>query len=106
MKCYLCKLSGTKKQPLQGVGKKMVPVHKRCITKALLVAKACSPSVIGPKEAAHMLNIHVNTLRRWSSNGIIKATRVGPNRDRRFERSDVEALLKANMEESKDLAKE
>jgi len=44
-------------------------------------------------EVADLLNIHPNTVRRWAQLGLIKAWRVGPRRDRRFQRTDVLNLL-------------
>ena len=44
-------------------------------------------------DVAHLLNIHVNTVRRWTNNGVLKAYRVGPRGDRRFKRRDVNKLL-------------
>ena len=40
-------------------------------------------------DVARLLGIHVNTVRRWSNKGIIRAYRIGPRRDRRFRREDV-----------------
>ena len=45
-------------------------------------------------ETSQLLNIHKNTLRRWSDRGIIRAYRIGPRGDRRFRSEDVEALFK------------
>ncbi|OGO32940.1 MAG: hypothetical protein A2Z29_01755 [Chloroflexi bacterium RBG_16_56_11] len=47
-----------------------------------------------PGEVARLLNIHINTVRRWSSSGIIKTYRIGPRGDRRFMREDVVGFLK------------
>ena len=44
-------------------------------------------------EAARMLGVTVETVRRWEREGRIKAVRT-PAGHRRFRRSDVEALLK------------
>ena len=44
-------------------------------------------------EAARMLGIHENTVRRWSKKGILKSYRVGPRGDRRFRRQDVDSFL-------------
>ncbi len=46
--------------------------------------------------AARMLNIHINTVRRWSDQGILKAYRIGPRGDRRFVREDIIGVLKTN----------
>lgn len=45
------------------------------------------------KEACRILHVHSNTLRRWSNQGLIRAYRLGPRRERRFELADVLALL-------------
>jgi len=44
-------------------------------------------------EVAYMLNVHINTVRRWDSQGIIRAYRIGPRGDRRFRHEDVTAFL-------------
>jgi excisionase family DNA binding protein len=44
-------------------------------------------------EAAALIGVSVDTLRRWAAAGRIKAVRT-PTRQRRFKRSDVEALLR------------
>lgn len=40
-------------------------------------------------DVARLLNIHVNTVRRWSNQRIMKAYRIGPRGDRRFRREDM-----------------
>jgi excisionase family DNA binding protein len=42
---------------------------------------------------AKLLNIHINTVRRWSDQGILKNYRIGPRGDRRFMRDDVISFL-------------
>ena len=44
------------------------------------------------REVAQFLNIHNNTVRRWSNKGILKAYRIGPRGDRRFKREDIARL--------------
>lgn len=44
-------------------------------------------------QAAELLNVHTNTVRRWSNNGILETYYVGPRGDRRFRRRDVDKLL-------------
>ena len=44
-------------------------------------------------EAARLLYVHTNTLRRWTEQGIIRAYRIGPRGDRRFKAEDVNVLL-------------
>ena len=43
-------------------------------------------------EAAQLLNVHANTLRRWSDHGILDAQRIGSRGDRRFIREDIVKL--------------
>jgi len=52
-----------------------------------------SNSTLTVTDAARLLHIHVNTVRRWSNLGIIKSYRIGPRRDRRFWKEDITALL-------------
>jgi excisionase family DNA binding protein len=44
-------------------------------------------------EAARILNVHHNTLRRWSELGIIGAYRINTRGDRRYSRKEVFDLL-------------
>ena len=44
-------------------------------------------------QAAEVLGIHPETLRRWAAGGLLNVYRVGPRRDRRFHRSEVIRLL-------------
>ena len=45
------------------------------------------------REVSQLLHVHSNTLRRWTDQGILKAYRIGPRRDRRFRAEDVALLL-------------
>jgi len=47
-------------------------------------------------EAAGLLGVHPNTLRRWADAGLVRAYRLGPRGDRRFRRTDIEELLKGS----------
>ena len=44
-------------------------------------------------EAASLLHVHSNTLRRWSDRGMIRAYHIGPRGDRRFRQDQVERFL-------------
>jgi excisionase family DNA binding protein len=47
-------------------------------------------------ELARLLNVHINTVRRWSNRGILKVYRIGPRRDRRFSKEDIDSFLAEN----------
>ncbi len=49
-------------------------------------------------EVSHLLNVHINTVRRWSNQGILKAYRIGSRGDRRFRQEDVDSFLSAQVE--------
>ena len=40
-------------------------------------------------EVARLFGVNVSTVRRWSSQGILRGYRIGPRGDRRFRRDDV-----------------
>lgn len=44
-------------------------------------------------EVAYFLNVHINTVRRWSNQGILKVYRIGSRGDRRFRREDITRFL-------------
>jgi excisionase family DNA binding protein len=44
-------------------------------------------------QAAEVLNVHPNTVRNWADSALLPSYRIGPRRDRRFRRQDVESLL-------------
>ena len=44
-------------------------------------------------EVADILNVHINTVRRWSNQGSLKAYQLGPRGDRRFRREDIDEFL-------------
>ncbi|MEE8471331.1 MAG: helix-turn-helix domain-containing protein [Dehalococcoidia bacterium] len=46
------------------------------------------------REASRMLNVHTNTLRNWTEQGILKTQRCGLRGDRKFKREDINALLR------------
>ncbi len=50
------------------------------------------------KEAAEILNVNPETLRRWDRNGNLKAIRVGRRQgggDRRYRKEDIEKIIKS-----------
>ena len=45
-------------------------------------------------DVSRALNLHVNTVKRWSNRGILKSYRIGFRGDRRFEREEITRFLK------------
>lgn len=58
---------------------------------ALSKPSKASPS-LKTSEVAHLLNVHINTVRRWSKKGILQGFRIGPRGDRRFKREEINRL--------------
>jgi excisionase family DNA binding protein len=54
-------------------------------------------------EAAQLLGVHVNTIRRWSDKGILISYHIGPRGDRRFRRVDLESFLKQGRQKEEEL---
>jgi excisionase family DNA binding protein len=44
-------------------------------------------------DVARLLNVHINTVRRWSNQGVLKAYRIGSRGDRRFREEDIASFL-------------
>ena len=53
------------------------------------------------RQLARLLNVHINTVRRWNNQGVISAYRIGTRGDRRFDRDAIERFLaeKRNLQE-------
>ncbi len=52
-----------------------------------------SNKMLKANEVASILNVHINTVRRWSNKGILKVYRIGPRGDRRFRQDDIRIFL-------------
>ena len=49
------------------------------------------------RQASEVLNVHVETLRRWDRSGKLKAIRVNDRGDRRYKTEDLEKMLKTKL---------
>lgn len=56
-----------------------------------------STNMLTASELASLLNVHINTVRRWSNSGLLQVYRIGPRGDRRFLRDDVDTFLAMNL---------
>lgn len=61
------------------------------------------PKLLTTRQAAEILNVHENTIRRWSEKGIINPYRIGPRADRRFAESEIFALNDRIHQQSGDV---
>lgn len=50
-------------------------------------------------EAAELLNVHPNTLRKWDKKGILKAVRFGERGDRRYRKEDLDKFTNKHKNE-------
>ena len=46
------------------------------------------------KEAAEMLGLNAETLRRWDNQGRLNAVRMGKRKDRRYRLEDLQKVIK------------
>jgi len=67
------------------------PTNRQILDK-LVAVMPDDHELIGLKEAADILGVHVNTVRNWGAQGRLEETRVGPRGDRRYLRAEVEQL--------------
>ena len=54
---------------------------------------AIPPALLSTAQAAQLLGVHPNTIRNWEDQNLLQAFRIGPRRDRRFRREDLERFL-------------
>ena len=52
-------------------------------------------------EVAQLLNVHINTVRRWTNQGILRSYRIGSRGDRRFRQEDITNFLVEGGNETK-----
>ncbi len=55
-------------------------------------------TMLTTREVAQLLNVHINTVRRWSNQDMLKSYRLGTRGDRRFKKEDVAAFVRGNSE--------
>ena len=55
--------------------------------------KAELPKLLTIRQAAEILNVHVETLRRWDKKDKLKAIKVNDRGDRRYTQEEIENYL-------------
>jgi len=50
------------------------------------------PRLLTTGQVARLLNVHVNTVRRWDRQGVLRAQRIGTRGDRRFSEDEANRL--------------
>ncbi|MEN8614398.1 helix-turn-helix domain-containing protein [Dehalogenimonas sp. THU2] len=58
--------------------------------------------LINIREASELLNVSINTLRRWGDKGKIDCWRISSRGDRRFRREDIERMAWKSFASSAD----
>jgi excisionase family DNA binding protein len=52
------------------------------------------PKLLTIKQASEVLNVHVETLRRWDKSGKLRAIRINKRGDRRYKPEDLEKIMR------------
>lgn len=52
------------------------------------------PELLTIRDVTHLLNVHANTLRNWEKEGLINVVRIGPRRDRRYEKQVIKKIMR------------
>lgn len=51
------------------------------------------PKLLKIKEAAEILGVNPETLRRWDNEGRLRAVRLGKRQDRRYKMDDIQKII-------------
>lgn len=51
------------------------------------------PELLTIRDVTHLLNVHPNTLRNWEKEGLIQVVRIGPRKDRRYQKSVIQQMM-------------
>ena len=73
--------------------RQMVKPTKRIKVKPMLDEKL----MLNMSEAAKVIGVHTNTLRRWANKGVVRCYRISTRGDRRFKREDIDRFLAGNI---------
>ena len=48
-------------------------------------------------EVARLINVHMNTVRRWSNQGVLRTYRIGSRGDRRFQEEAINDFIEQQL---------
>jgi excisionase family DNA binding protein len=54
------------------------------------------PKTLRIAQAAKLIGVSTMTLRRWEKAGVLTPLRIGPRKDRRYTKEQIQRLLKKN----------
>ena len=60
----------------------------------MTIIKSDLPKLLTIRQAAEVLNVHIETLRRWDKSGKLKAIKVNERGDRRYRPEDLQKIVK------------
>jgi len=49
--------------------------------------------MLSVRDVSRLLNVHANTVRRWSDSGILQSYRINPRGDRRFHKDEIARFM-------------
>ena len=58
--------------------------------------------ILTTRELAKILNVHINTVRKWADRGIIPCRKVGKRNDRVFDKKDIQVFLDSCTEDKRE----
>ncbi len=67
---------------------------KQIVKRSPASLKPAPGGMLTIRDVARFLNVHINTVRRWSNQRVLQSYRIGSRGDRRFRREDIDAFLK------------
>jgi excisionase family DNA binding protein len=62
------------------------------VGQSMAIDKSIAP-MLTASDVARLLNVHLNTVRRWSNQGVLRVYRIGSRGDRRFKQEDIAYFL-------------
>lgn len=62
-----------------------------------MTGEAGNRTMFSVAEVASILNVHANTVRKWSDEGRIKSCRVGSRGDRGFTADDIKDFIESSL---------